>query len=165
MARAVPSKPVEIKATLKWDDKARHWIASGSATSASGVKRLVAPGASTTKALHRLTVLFEETHEGAFELVPDVHVPAAFHEEFNSFVKRLKVWKSEGAWIAKKRIELAIAFVKDHNMPARIVAPMLGMSPARLGRLITDYEMGVAPSRGVGRPPKEKSEEDDFDDE
>jgi len=164
MARA-SKEPDQIKAVLKWEESNRQWVATGQAVGANGVKRLSAPGLSTTKALHRLSVMFEEVHVGPFELIPDVHVPPAKQEDFNNFVKRLKVWKTEGAWIVKKRLELAITFVKDHHMPTRTVAPMLGMSPARLGKLLTDFEMGVKPTRGVGRPPKDMQDDTDEDEE
>ena len=160
MARARTTRIDQIRADLKWDDRERRWVATATASTASGNKRLQAPGVSTTKALHRLNALFEEAHEGAFELEPKVHIPEARKSEHDVFVKRLTAFQAEKVWITDKRCELAIAFVKDYHMPTRLVAPLLGMSPQRLGRVLADFEMGKTYGP-VGRPRKQRGEDDE----
>ncbi|MDB4989316.1 MAG: hypothetical protein JWN04_4494 [Myxococcaceae bacterium] len=159
MARAT-NKTETIKVTLKWEDERRQWIATGTATGANGGKRLQAPGPSTTKAMHRLTTMIEEVQQGPFEIEPDVHVPAKRQRHFDEFVKRYKLWKAESEWIVTNRMELALAFVNEYQMPQRTVAPMLGMSPARLGKLISDHELGIT-RQPRGRPSKEGFDDDE----
>jgi hypothetical protein len=115
----------------------------------------------STKAFARLESIAREKLGERTTLKPHYHIPKEWEAEYKVFVKKLQLYKELEPYIMETRGRLALGLTET-GMPGDLVAPLVGVSPQRLGRILDDLAHGK-PAYGVRGRPKSKSEDDGGD--